>query len=162
VLLLAQVWIHWKFNWFFLPNPIFAIYLNFQQQNPLQNNNLHTLALKIMKYILLNLNLLRAFKQYQERLQIPMQFSISILFCFHWRNDSTINNFHIITSNNLKQVGLRVHPYSSKAFLKYQECSMKQRDLGDLNVTKQSKQPCFIDRYEEHVILVRCWIKCLC
>jgi hypothetical protein len=49
VLLLAQVWIHWKLNWFFLPNPIFEIYLNFQQQNPLKNNNFHTLALKIMK-----------------------------------------------------------------------------------------------------------------
>jgi hypothetical protein len=37
-----------------------------------------------------------------------------------------------------------MHPYSSKAFPKYQECDMKCGDLGDLNLTKQNKLPCFI------------------
>jgi len=30
------MWTHWGLNWFFLPNPNFAICLNFQQQNPLK------------------------------------------------------------------------------------------------------------------------------
>jgi len=30
------MWTHWGLNCFFLPNPIFAIWLNFQQQNPLK------------------------------------------------------------------------------------------------------------------------------
>jgi hypothetical protein len=55
-MLLAQVWKHWELNWIFLPNQFFAIFLNFQQQNPLKINNIfHILALKIMKYTLLNL-----------------------------------------------------------------------------------------------------------
>jgi hypothetical protein len=37
-----------------------------------------------------------------------------------------------------------MHPYSLKAFPKYQECDMKCGDLEDLNFTKQNKLPCFI------------------
>jgi hypothetical protein len=31
-----------------------------------------------------------AFQQHQERLQIPVKFSVLILVSFHWKNDSTI------------------------------------------------------------------------
>jgi hypothetical protein len=39
-----------------------------------------------------------------------------------------------------------MHMYSLKAFQKYQKCDMKCHGLGDFNVTKQNKLPCFIDR----------------
>jgi hypothetical protein len=38
------LWTHWGLNWLFLPNPIFAICLNFQQQNPLKNQYLAHLS----------------------------------------------------------------------------------------------------------------------
>jgi hypothetical protein len=39
-----------------------------------------------------------------------------------------------------------MHLDSLRAFQRYQECDMKCHGLGDLNVTKQNKLPCFIDR----------------
>jgi hypothetical protein len=40
----SAMWTHWGLNWFFLPNPIFAICLNFQQQNPSKNQYLPHLS----------------------------------------------------------------------------------------------------------------------
>jgi hypothetical protein len=36
----SAMWTHWGLNWFFLPDPNFAICLNFQQQNSLKNQYL--------------------------------------------------------------------------------------------------------------------------
>jgi hypothetical protein len=49
-LLNSAMWTHWGLNSFFLPNPIFAICLNFQQQkNHSKIIMFHPLALKIVK-----------------------------------------------------------------------------------------------------------------
>ncbi len=44
----------------------------------------------------------RAFQQHPEHSQIPIQFSILILFSFHWENGSIINSFHTVAPNSLK------------------------------------------------------------
>jgi hypothetical protein len=100
--LLAQVWTHWRLSWYFLPNPIFAICLNFQQQNPIKNQYLLHLSSKNCEIHSIKSYSLRAFEQYQECPQITIQFLVLILFNFHWENNSIINNFHIVAPNCLK------------------------------------------------------------
>jgi hypothetical protein len=65
-------------------------------------NIFHTLVLKIVKYTLLNMNCQGAFQQHQEHPQIPIHFSVSILFSFHWENCSIINSVHTVAPNSLK------------------------------------------------------------
>jgi hypothetical protein len=137
---LAQMWTHWGLNWSFLPNPNFAICLNFQQQNPLNNHHLPHLKLNSIKS-----DLLRALQAHQEHPQIPIQFSVLILFNFHWENDSIINSFHTVILKSLETK--TVHPYSLRAFHRYHKCSMKCHGLGDLSVTNKTKLPYFIDRF---------------
>jgi hypothetical protein len=60
LVLLAQVWAHWGLNWFFLPDSIFAICLNFQQQNLLKNQYLLHLRSEVNS---INSNSQRAFQQ---------------------------------------------------------------------------------------------------
>jgi hypothetical protein len=98
----SAMWTHWALNWFFFPNLIFAICLNFQQQNPLKNQYLPYLSFENCEINSIKSDSPRAFQQHQERLQIPMQFSVSILFSFHWENGSIINSFHTIAPNSLK------------------------------------------------------------
>ncbi len=51
----------------------------------------------------MNLDPLRTFlQQHRECFQIPMQFSVSILFTFHWEIGSIINGFYTVTPNSLK------------------------------------------------------------
>jgi hypothetical protein len=89
-------------NWFFFPNPIFAICLNFQQQNPLKYQYLPHLSSKTCEINSSKSDLPRAFQQHQEHPQIWIQFSVSILFSFHWENGSRINNFSTIAPNSFK------------------------------------------------------------
>jgi hypothetical protein len=88
--LISMVWTHTHLglNWFFLPNPNFAICLNFQQQNPLKINTFHTLALTIVEYTLLNLTCQGLPNNTKKCPQIPIRFSVWILFSFHWVNGS--------------------------------------------------------------------------
>jgi hypothetical protein len=65
-------------------------------------NNFHTLALKIVKQTLLNLTCQGLSNNTKNAPQIPIQFSVSILFSFHWENGSIINSFHTIPPNSLK------------------------------------------------------------
>ncbi len=65
-----------------LPNPIFAICLNFQQQNPLQNQYLSHLSSEIFEINFIKFDSLRAFQQHQECLQSLIHFSVLILFSF--------------------------------------------------------------------------------
>jgi hypothetical protein len=87
----------------------------------------------------------KAFQQHQECFRIPIRFSLLILYSFHWENDSIIiiDSFHIIAPNSLKPN--RCTPHSSRAFQRYQGCSMKHHGLGDLSLPKQNKLSCFID-----------------
>ncbi len=98
----AQVWTHWRFNWFFLPNPIFAICLNFQQQNPLQNQYLPHLSSENCEINSINSDSLRDFQQHRECFQIPIEFSVLILFNFYSENGSIINSSHTGPPNSLK------------------------------------------------------------
>jgi len=59
-------------------------------------NIFHTLALKNCEINSTKSDSLRAFQQHQECPQIPIQFSVSILFSFHWKNGSMINSFHSV------------------------------------------------------------------
>ncbi len=117
----------------FLPNPIFAIILNFQQQKSLKNQYLPHLSSENYEINSIKSDSLRAFQQHKEHLQIPIKFSVSILFNFHWRNGSIINSFHTVAPNSLKP--RLTHPHSSRAFQRYQKCSMKQHDLRDPRMT---------------------------
>jgi hypothetical protein len=85
-----------------VPNPTFAICLNFQQQNSLKNEYLQHLSSKNCEINSIKSDSPRAFQQHQERPQIPIQFSDSILFNFRWENGSIINSFHIVAPNTLK------------------------------------------------------------
>ncbi len=101
-MLLGQVCTHWGLNWFFLPNPIFVICLNFQQKNPLRKQYLSHLSSENCEINCIEFDSPRAFQKHQECPQILIHFSISILSGFHWENGSIINSFHIIAPNSLK------------------------------------------------------------
>jgi hypothetical protein len=60
----------------------FAICLNFQQQNSLKNQCLPQLSSENCEINSIKSDLPKAFQQHQEHLQIPMQFSVSILYNF--------------------------------------------------------------------------------
>ncbi len=99
---LGQVWTHLGPNWFFLPNPIFAMCLNFQQQNPLKNQYLPQPSSENCEINSITFDFPSALQQHHERLQIPIQFSVSTLFNFLWKNGSIINSFHTVVPNSLK------------------------------------------------------------
>jgi hypothetical protein len=103
----------------------------------------HLISSEIYEIKSIKSDLLKAFQQHQERPQIPMQFSILILFNFHEKNGSIISIFHTVASKSLKPIRCT---YSSRAFLIYQEYRMKHRGLGDLTMTNKTKLPCFIDK----------------
>jgi hypothetical protein len=131
------MWINRGLDWFFLPNPIF---LNFQKQNPLKNQYLPHLSSENCEISSIKSDLLRAFQQHQEHAQIPIQMLVLILCNFHWENHSTINSFHTVAPNSLQTKSL-VHPYSSRAFWRYQEHGHEAiwSGLGDPIAPKQNK-----------------------
>jgi hypothetical protein len=63
-------------------NPIFAICLNFQQQNPLQNQYLPQLNSEDSEINSIKSNSPRAFQQHQECHQIPIQFQFQFYLVF--------------------------------------------------------------------------------
>jgi hypothetical protein len=76
---------------------------------------------------------LRAFQQHEEHLQIPIKFSILILFSFHWKNGSIINNFHTIVPKSLKL------SWCTPTHWELSKDTKSMALLGDLKVTKQNK-----------------------
>jgi len=86
---------------FFLPTSIFAICLNFQQQNPFKNQYLLQLSSGNCEINSIKSGSLRVFQQHQKHPQIPIQLSVLISFSFHWENGSIINSFHTIAPNSL-------------------------------------------------------------
>jgi hypothetical protein len=67
----------------YLPHLNLQIYSNFQQQNPPQNEYLPHLSFASCKINSIKSDLSRAFQQHQQHPQIPIQFSVLILFFFH-------------------------------------------------------------------------------
>jgi hypothetical protein len=102
--------------------------LNFQQQNPLEKQYLPHLSFENYEINSMKSDLLRAFQEYQELLQIPIQFSVLILFNFHRENGSIISSFHTIAQNSLKPS--QCTPHSLRPFLRYQEHNVKSHGLG--------------------------------
>jgi hypothetical protein len=100
--MLAQVWTHWMVNWYFLPNPISVICLNFQQQNSLKNQYLPHLTCENYEITPLNLTRQVLSNNTKSTLKFPIQFWVLILFNFHWENGSIINSFQAVTPNSLK------------------------------------------------------------
>ncbi len=143
------VWTYWGVNWFFLPNPIFAICLNFQQQNSLKNQYLQQLSSDFFEINSIKPGFWRAFQEHQECFQIPIKFSILILFSFHWENGSIINSFHTIAPNSLRPSWCTPTNWQLS-----EERSMKDCGLEDLSMTKQNKLPCLLHRYQ----FVGCWV----
>ncbi len=86
----------------FLPNPNFAICLNFQRQNPFKNQYLPYISSENCGINSVESDSPRAFQQHQKCPQIPIQFSVWILFNFHWENGSIINSFDTVAPNSLK------------------------------------------------------------
>jgi hypothetical protein len=66
LMVLSQVWTHWGLNWFFLPNTIFVICLNFQQQNPLTNQYLSHLSSENCEIKSIKSDFPRTFREHQE------------------------------------------------------------------------------------------------
>ncbi len=71
--------------YFFLPNPILAIHLNVQHKIHSKNQYVPHLCSENCGINSIKSDLPRAFQQHQEQPQIPIQFSVLILFNFHWR-----------------------------------------------------------------------------
>jgi len=145
---LGQVWTHSGLNWFFFQNPIFAIFLNFQQQNPFKNTICHTLALKIVKETPLNATHQGLSKTPKPPPQIPIHFLVSNLFSFHWENGSIINSCHTIAPNSLKPSQCTTIHWELSEDTKSPAWSIVVWEIWTWhNKTKQNKLPCFIHRW---------------
>ncbi len=69
-----------ELNWFFLPNPIFAICLNFLQHNPLKNQYLPHLSSENCEINSIKSDSSKAFQEHQENPQIPIKiFSVDFI-----------------------------------------------------------------------------------
>jgi hypothetical protein len=108
---------------------IFPSKPSFQQQNPVKNQYLPHLISESCEINSIKSYLL-AFQQQQEVPQISIQFSVSILFSFHWKNGSIINNFHTVAPKSVKPSQC-TPTHSLRAFQRYQERGMKRHNLKD-------------------------------
>jgi hypothetical protein len=82
-------------------------------------NIFRTLALKIVKWTLLNLTHRGLSKNTTNSPKIPIQFSVLILFNFHWENGSIFNSFHTIAPKQ-SQTNQVSAPLLIESFLKIQ------------------------------------------
>jgi hypothetical protein len=130
---------NWGFNWFFLPKPKFCNLFKFAATKSIQKSiSFHTFSAENCEInSVIKSGLLRAFQQHQEHLQIPIGFSVSILFSFHWENGSIINSFHTVATNGLKPKLL--HHYPSRAFLKILWAQHEAPWFGRSQHDKQNK-----------------------
>jgi hypothetical protein len=102
------------FTWIFLPNPIFVICLNFQQQNSLKKQYFSCLSSENceIKSIKSDLWFLSTTPRTLPNSNTVL---VWILFSFHWENGSIINSFYTIAPNSLNPVNT---PLLIKSFLK--------------------------------------------
>lgn len=87
--------------------------------------------------------LIEGFHLHQECAQIPIQFSVLVLFSLYWKNDSTINRFHNVTPNRLKPS--RCTPIHWELYESTK--SMAWSALIWEIFVWQNKLPCFIARW---------------
>ncbi len=138
-MLLAQVWTYSLIFTFS------AICLNFQQQNTLKNQDLPHLSSENCKTNSVKSNSPRAFQQHQEYPQIPIQFSVSILFRFQWENDSIINSIHTVAPKSLQPNRCTCTHLELFEDTKSMAWSAMIWEISTWQ-TKQNKLPCFMDR----------------
>ncbi len=164
------MWTHWGLNWLFLPNPIYVICLNFQQQNPLKNQYLSHLSSENFE-----INSIKSDSS-EGLLTTPRTtpnsntvFSFDFI-SFHWENDSIINSFlHTVARNSLKTS--QCTPTHQKLFFEDTRAQHEAPWFGrsHLSTTKQNKVPCFIHRLEsqserlqQRVSKIKIWSHTFC
>ncbi len=76
----SAMWTHWALNWFFLPDPIFAICLNFQQQNSLKNQYLPHISFENCEINSIKSHSLRLFNNTKNAPKFQSKFQ----FLFYW------------------------------------------------------------------------------
>jgi len=86
----------------FTYKPKFCNLFEFPQQISLKNQYLSHLSSENCEIISTRSDSWGAFQQHQQHPQIPMQFSVSILFSSHWENGSIINSFQTVAPNSPK------------------------------------------------------------
>ncbi len=119
-----------------------ANFLNLHQQNPLKNQYISQLCFDNWEINFVKSDLSSAFQQHQEHLQIQIQFSLLILFSFHWENGSIINSFHTVAPNNPSQCTF-THPELSKDTKITALSAMVWKSQND----KQNRPLFFMDRF---------------
>jgi hypothetical protein len=154
--LLAQVWTHSLFFTFssfkvskFEGSTDFSFETQFLQFVWIYNNKIHWknqylshLCSDTSEINFVKSDLSTAFQQHHEHLQIPIQFSVLILFSFHSENGSIINSFHTVAPNNPSQCTF-THPELSKDIMITALSTMVWKSQH----AKQNRPPCFMDRF---------------
>ncbi len=168
---LAQVWTQLRAQLIFPSKPKFCNLFKFAATKSTPKSiSFHTFSDENCEINSIKSGLRIAFQQLQEHLQIPIGFSVSILFRFHWENGPIINSFHTGATNGLKPsccttthqelsedtestawsaMVWEISTWQTKQNQTALLCGMEHHGLGDLsmtNKTKQNKLPCFIDR----------------
>jgi hypothetical protein len=93
------MWTHSELNWFLLPTQFLQFEWIYNKKNSFKNQYLSQFNFENCEMNLIQSDLPSAFQQHQECPQyIPIHFSFSILFTFHWGDGSIINSFHGIVS----------------------------------------------------------------
>ncbi len=129
----------------FLPNPFFELCLNFQQQNPLKIQYLPHLRSEYYEIKSIKSDLSRAFQQHPQ-FQHIFQFWFSVIFI------EKIVQHLIASTSQLQTVSNPVDaPLLIKATKSLAPSAMVWENL---DMTKQNKLPCFIDRHTP--VLTRC------
>ncbi len=112
----------------------FGIYLNFQWQESLKNQDLPHSQSKSYQINSLKSCSSRSFQQHQTHIPIPPKFSAMISFHFQWRKSFNIQK---LLCNKSKRHGTKpMHPTLSRAFQRHQEHNLKHLGLLNLIVAK--------------------------
>ncbi len=114
----------------------FGIYLNFQWQKSLKNQDLPHFESKSYQINSLKSCSSRSFQQHQRHIPTPPKFSAMISFHFQWRKSFNILK---LLRNKSKRHGTKpMHPTLSRAFQRHQEHNLKHPGLVNLIVAKQT------------------------
>jgi len=93
----------------FFPSNFLAICLNFQQQNSLKNQYPSHLSFENCEINSIKSDSPEGFPTPPRMTpNFLIQFSVSVLFNFHWKNGSIINSFHTIALKFVKYILLNL------------------------------------------------------
>jgi len=124
----------------FPSKPNFTNWVEFSTTtDPLKNQYLLQLSSENCEMNSVKSDSLRAFQKHQELPhKIPIQFSVLILFNFHWEKGSIFNSFHTVAPNSLKpsQCTSTTHRELSEDT---KSAAWNSHGLEDLSMTRQYK-----------------------